>query len=97
MHRIIAGLAMALASTTLVSTVQAQQPRPSTCANQYADAPGITAVALIRRGYEIKAGWPGGLWLQKDSETYFCNTGRQLDDAMFCWTLQDPVKGGPCQ
>jgi hypothetical protein len=98
MHRIFALVAVAFAWTTLDSTAHAQAaPSAQTCANQYADAPGVTAVKLIRGGYEIKAGWPGGLWLQKNLETYFCNTGRQRDDAVFCWTLQDPVKGGACQ
>ena len=99
MHRIILGMfALALASTLVSTATYAQQPAGAkTCANQYADAPGVTAVKLIRGGYQIKAGWPGGLWLQKDLETYFCNTGRQQDGAMFCWTLQDPVSGSPCQ
>ena len=60
-------------------------------------APGVTAIKLIRDGYEIKAGWPGGLWLQKKLDTFFCNTGRQLDGETLCWTLNDPVKGGVCQ
>jgi hypothetical protein len=34
---------------------------------------------LQRDGYEVKAGWPGGLWLQKKLETLLGNTGRQLD------------------
>jgi hypothetical protein len=89
---------MALVAISLIPTAQAQQATAAkTCVNQYADAPDVTAVKLIRSGYEIKAGWPGGLWLQKNAETCFCNTGRQQDGEMLCWTLHDPVKGGPCQ
>lgn len=100
MQQILRALAVALAASGLASIVYAQPATPTagkTCVNQYADAPGVTAIKLIRTGYEIKAGWPGGLWLQKKLDTYFCNTGRQLDDEMLCWTLNDPVKGGPCQ
>lgn len=97
MHRITV-LAAALVATSLIQPTYAQQATPEvkTCANQYADASGVTAVKLIRGGYEIKAGWPGGLWLQKGAETFFCNTGRQRDGSVFCWTLQDPVPGGAC-
>jgi len=94
MRRILRAAVLALCATGLASFAQAQ---PKTCVNQYADAPGMTAIKLIRSGYEIKAGWPGGLWLQKNLETFFCNTGRQLDGEALCWTLTDPVKGGPCQ
>ena len=98
MRRTLRTALLALAATGLASFAHAQQLSPkSTCVNQYADAPGVTAIKLIRDGYEIKAGWPGGLWLQKNLETFFCNTGRQLDGEALCWTLTDPVKGGPCQ
>ena len=95
MRRILRAAVLALCATGLASFAQAQ-PK-STCVNQYADAPGMTAIKLIRNGYEIKAGWPGGLWLQKNLETFFCNTGRQLDGETLCWTLNAPVKGGSCQ
>jgi len=98
-HRFLAlALTAATLATALASTVHAQAAAgATTCVNQYSDAPGVTAIKLIRGGYEIKAGWPGGLWLQKGLETYFCNTGRQLDNQMLCWTLNDPVKGAACQ
>jgi hypothetical protein len=76
---------------------QAQAPQPSrTCVQQYADAVGVTPANLIASSFEIKAGWPGGLWLQKGKETYFCNTGRPFDGEAICWTLREPVKGTPC-
>jgi hypothetical protein len=67
-----------------------------TCANQYADAEGVTPAQLITGGFDIKAGWPGGMWLQKGKETYFCNTGRPTDGTVICWTLREPVRGGSC-
>ena len=78
---------------------QAQAPaQPSkTCINQYQEAAGVTAASLIAGSFEIKAGWPGGLWLQKGRETYVCNTGRVPDNEPICWTLREPVKGMPCQ
>jgi len=67
-----------------------------TCSNQYADAEGVTPAQLITGGFDIKAGWPGGLWLQKGKETYFCNSGRPTDGTAICWTLREPVRGGTC-
>jgi len=75
----------------------AQQAPAAKCVYQFADANGVTAANLIAGGFDIKAGWPGGLWLQKGKETYFCNTGRAPEDTMLCWTLREPVKGQACQ
>jgi hypothetical protein len=90
-------LTMAFAGTAL-----AQQPAPpsaaaSTCAYQYKDAPGVTPAQLVGRGFEIKTGWPGGLWLQKGTAAYFCNSGRTTERAVICWTLAEPVDGSTCQ
>jgi len=73
------------------------QQAPAKCVYQYSDASGVTAAGLIAGGFDIKAGWPGGLWLQKGKETYFCNTGRVPEDTVLCWTLREPVKGQACQ
>lgn len=82
----------------------AQQPQPApgqapslSCLSQHVEAPGVSAAALIGRGYDIKAAIPGGLWVQKDREVYFCNSGRALDNEILCWRLREPVKGQPCQ
>ena len=48
-------------------------------------------------GFDIKAAVPGGLWVQKDREVYFCNSGRALDNDVLCWRLREPVKGQVCQ
>ena len=81
----------------LSSAGGAEAQQAATCINQYQEAPGITAASLIANSFEIKAGWPGGLWLQKGRETFLCNTGRVPDNEPICWTLREPVKGSPCQ
>ncbi len=68
-----------------------------TCMSQHVEAPGVSAAALITRGYDIKAAVPGGLWVQKDREVYFCNSGRALDNEVLCWRLREPLKGQACQ
>lgn len=75
------------------------QPPAATmsCISQHVEAPGVSAAALITRGYDIKAAVPGGLWVQKDREVYFCNSGRALDSEVLCWRLREPVKGQVCQ
>ena len=75
----------------------AQVPPGQTCLSQHIEAPGVSAAALISKGYDIKGAIPGGLWIQKDREVYFCNSGRALDNDVICWRLREPVKGQPCQ
>jgi hypothetical protein len=83
----------------------AQQPggppstgsKPATCQSQYAEAPAYSSALLLSTGFEIKAAVPGGLWLQKQKDVYFCNSGRAADGEMLCWKLRVPVKGQPCQ
>lgn len=76
---------------------QQSPPAPMSCQSQHVEAPGVSAAALITRGYDIKAAVPGGLWVQKDREVFFCNSGRALDNEILCWRLREPVKGQPCQ
>ena len=96
--------------TVLMGTAHAQQQQPPAaqqqqqtpagqplCMSQHVEAPGVSAAALITRGYDIKAAVPGGLWVQKDREVYFCNSGRALDNDVLCWRLREPVKGQICQ
>lgn len=80
----------------LCGSVSAQQAEKN-CIYQYADAVGVTAASLIGGGFDIKAGWPGGLWLQKGKETYFCNTGSSREGQALCWILREPVRGQSCQ
>jgi hypothetical protein len=72
-------------------------PAQTSCMSQHVEAPGVSAAALITRGYDIKAAVPGGLWVQKDREVYFCNSGRALDNEILCWRLREPLKGQACQ
>ena len=101
----IAALSL-LAGTALAqqqpAAPQQAPPQPaagqaSSCVSQHVEAPGVSAAALITRGYDIKAAVPGGLWVQKDREVYFCNSGRALDNDVLCWRLREPVKGQSCQ
>jgi hypothetical protein len=93
--------------SVLIGTAHAQQQPPAQqqqapagqpmCMSQHVEAPGVSAAALITRGYDVKAAVPGGLWVQKDREVYFCNSGRALDNDVLCWRLREPVKGQICQ
>ena len=38
-------------------------------------APGRTPAGLIAIGYDIEAAVTGGLWLQKDRDVFYCNSG----------------------
>lgn len=67
------------------------------CVSQYAEASGRTAAGLIAAGYDIKAAVPGGLWVQKDREVFYCNASGRLEDKQAtCWLLRDPAPGGLC-
>jgi hypothetical protein len=97
----LAVTATMFAGTAYAQSQPAHAPVPATagktCANQYKDAQGVTPAKLLRDGFEIRAGWPGGLWLQKSKDAYFCNSGRVLEGAVLCWTMQEPVNGATCQ
>jgi hypothetical protein len=103
MQHLKSTLILAALLMSAASGAHAQQAAPAataparTCISQYADAQGITPAQLVRTGFEIKAAFPGGLWLSKDKETYYCNSGNPPDGAVICWSLREPVKGGPCQ
>ena len=93
-----AGVALAAFPATFANAQQAQPaPKPAqTCQSQHIEAPGTSAASLIASGYDIKAAVVGGLWIQKDREVYFCNSGRATDSEPLCWRLREPVKGQPC-
>lgn len=77
-----------------------QQQQPGTpapnCITQYAEAAALSPALLINTGFEIKAAIPGGLWLQKDKEVYFCNSGRAAVSEILCWKLRIPVRVQSC-
>jgi hypothetical protein len=87
---VLMGAAHAQQQPTAQQQAPAGQP---VCMSQHVEAPGVSAAALITRGYDIKAAVPGGHWVQKDREVYFCNSGRALDNDVMCWRLREPVKG----
>jgi hypothetical protein len=97
-HLLIAlGIALPSLAAAQQPTPQVVPPGPSQlCQSQHVEAPGLSAAGLIARGFDIKGTVPGGLWIQKDREVYFCNSGRALDSDTLCWRLREPVKGQPC-
>jgi hypothetical protein len=80
----------------------AAAPRPvvaageGTCASQHQERPGVATWDLLSDGYEIKAAVPGGLWLQKRKDVYYCNAGIIRDDETMCWKIRAPLKGQNC-
>ncbi len=96
-----AGVSLAFIAASSADAQQAPAPAPATppqtCQSQHIEAPGTSAASLISRGFDIKAAVVGGLWIQKDREVYFCNSGRATDAENLCWRLREPVKGQPCQ
>lgn len=67
------------------------QVAPS-CLTQYTPTPGQSAITMIKAGYEIKAAVPNGLWLQKDKDVYYCNSGRPIETDAQCWQLRDVTR-----
>ncbi len=90
-----AGMIVLMASgVASAQTPPAGQPQAApACLTQYTQVPGESASSMINAGYEIKAAVPGGLWLQKGKEVFYCNSGRPTDAEALCWRLRDP---GPC-
>jgi hypothetical protein len=62
------------------------------CLTQYTPMPGQSAITMIKAGYEIKAAVPNGLWLQKDKDVYYCNSGRPIETDAQCWQLRDVTR-----
>ena len=75
------------------SPPQAQAPAPApSCLTQYTPMPGQSAITIIRAGYEIKAAVPNGLWLQKDKDLYYCNSGRPIEGDVQCWQMREVTR-----
>ncbi|TAJ97103.1 MAG: hypothetical protein EPO10_06505 [Reyranella sp.] len=70
---------------------QAPGQAPS-CLTQYTPMPGQSAITMIRAGYEIKAAVPNGLWLQKDKDVYYCNSGRPIEGDAQCWQMREVTR-----
>ncbi len=69
-----------------------QQPAAPSCLTQYNAMPGQSAITMIRAGYEIKAAVPNGLWLQKDKDVYYCNSGRPIEGDAQCWQMREVTR-----
>jgi len=86
-------LVLAAAASTAPQAQQTQppaQPQPApACLTQYTPMPGSSAAALIAAGHEIKAAVPNGLWLQKDRDVFYCNSGRPTQTDPLCWRLRE--------
>ena len=99
---LLAGPAMAqqasLPSSSQIAQGQPQQgPQFKTCVSQFVEVPGRNAANLIAAGYDIRAAVPGGLWMQKDREVFYCNASGRLEDKQTpCWLLREPAPGGFC-
>ncbi|MGQ3301705.1 hypothetical protein [Reyranella sp.] len=96
---------MFLYGDSAVARAEAQYaatPRPvvaageGTCASQHQEKPGVATWDLLADGYEIKAAVPGGVWLQKRKDVYYCNSGIVRDDETMCWKIRAPLKGQNC-
>jgi hypothetical protein len=68
----------------------------ATCASQHQEKPGVATWDLLADGYEVKAAVPGGLWLQKRKDVFYCNSGIVRDDETMCWKIRAPLKGQNC-
>lgn len=66
------------------------------CTSQHIPQAGVSAFGLVSNGYEIKAAVPGGLWLQRQKDVFFCNSGITADDDTMCWKLSAPLKAQGC-
>ncbi|GEP59794.1 hypothetical protein RSO01_69600 [Reyranella soli] len=68
----------------------------STCVSQHSAEPNLSATDLLSKDFDIKAAVPGGLWLQKKQEVFYCNAGVVKDGDTMCWKLHKPVSGQSC-
>ena len=71
-------------------------PGEATCASQHLEQPGLSTSDLLADSYEIKAAVPGGVWLQKKKDVFYCNSGVTRDDETMCWRIRAPLRGQNC-
>lgn len=71
-------------------------PGEATCASQHLEQPGLSTSDLLADSYEIKAAVPGGVWLQKKKDVFYCNSGVTKDDETMCWKIRAPLRGQNC-
>lgn len=68
----------------------------ATCASQHVAEPNLSATDLLAKDFDIKAAVPGGLWLQRKQEVFYCNSGVVRDGDTMCWKLRKPTGGQSC-
>ena len=71
-------------------------PGEASCASQHLEQPGLSTSDLLADSYEIKAAVPGGVWLQKKKDVFYCNSGVTRDDETMCWKIRAPLRGQNC-
>lgn len=88
--------AVAQAADQQATAVPAANKVETTCASQHVAQPNLSATDLLAKDFDIKAAVPGGLWLQKKQEVFYCNSGIVKDGDTMCWKLRKPVGGQSC-
>ena len=104
---VVLAVVAALAAGTIAYSQQSTGPKPgqaqipgqipaqapaASCLTQYTPKPGQSAITMIRAGYEIKAAVPNGLWLQKEKDVYYCNSGRPIEGDAQCWQMREVTR-----
>ncbi len=84
------------ASPQTAAMPHSAMPGETTCASQHQEQPGLSTSDLLADSYEIKAAVPGGVWLQKKKDVFYCNSGVTRDDETMCWKIRAPLKGQDC-
>lgn len=69
---------------------------PGDCTAQHQKYVGVSTSDLLARDFEIKSAVPGGIWLQKKKEVFYCNSGVTADNDTMCWKITPPVRGLDC-
>ena len=100
------GLAVCvLAASVLSAAVYAQTANMTStqgpvtdakCAVQHEARPGVSAASILAEDYEIKSSVPGGLWLQKKKDAFYCNAGLVAEGDTMCWQLVRPMNSESC-
>lgn len=70
---------------------------PGDCTAQHEKYVGGSTSDLLDRDFQIKAAVPGGIWLQKGRELFYCNSGVVADNDTMCWRIAQPVRGVDCK
>lgn len=99
MPKLVLTVAFILGTAIPAFAQQAQQQAPAqSCVVQYDSGSDKTSPAgLLSNGFSIVAAVPGGVWMQKGAEAYYCTVNRTQPGEPICWKLRDPVTVQNCQ